>query len=258
MAARRFGGTTTRRFSSRSPFRARRPLRKVLGPQRWERGNIFITNSHTHTTETGDDLLTVFRLADACLWGDASTDISRAMMETVRSVEIGGIVGAWHTNMDVIDIVDPVPIDKIDSYMHVRNLIVGDRVTADTPGIPQPAAVSCNWFTNTTPISTTHEDQDEQYLYPTRIFHQDSIRLCPTVLLADGPGVGTNLDAFPRLQTVQSGRHAFNRKFRIRLEDDQGLYWHSASHVSNTAEVLAAELSFDTTLLGTIFYRVRF
>jgi len=258
MAARRFGGTTGRRFSSRSPFRARRSLRKVLGPQRWERGNIFILGNHSHTTETGDDFLTVFRLADACLWGDATTDISRAMMETVRSIEIGGIVGYWHTNMDVLDTVDPVPIDTINSYAWWRNLIVGDRVTADTPGVPAPAALQCNWFTNTTPVATVHEDQDEQYLYPTRIFHQDSGRLCPSVNLADGPGVGTNLAAFPRLQTVQSGRHAFNRKFRCRLEDDQGLYWHFATHVTNNAATLGAELSIDSTLVGTIFYRARF
>jgi len=190
--------------------------------------------------------------------GDMTTDQGRALAEAARCVEIGGIVGAFYTRLGPQnDPADPIDVEELQEGMHVRNLIVGDRVVADGSDQPTPAAVACNWFTNTSPVSIVHESQDEQFQFPTRIFHQRYTPLNPSAVEVAGPSATGN-GVIPRAVGTVPCRDTFNLKLRARLEDDQGLYWHCASHTPNTVNWLTSEYSAVSTMVGTIFYRIRF
>jgi len=246
--------TTSRSFPSRRRFGARRRLQVPHRPRKWERGNIYVTGTHTHDATGGPDLLTVFPLASVAsivdTVGSDAQGLGRSLTEAIRCIEIGGLVWSIDATQGWGSVSVP-PTGGDQGIIDCRALLCSDRLDASTP--PAPTALSTNWFTNTQPLTTVHETQDAATQYPVQIHHQEHWVLN----FGSIPAEALELAAFPRVQSTESSRRSRSQRLRLRLDDTQVLVLHLASHLRNAdEEVRAMEVNWCFT--GTIYYRYVF
>lgn len=243
MAARRFSRSRSRSSSSRFRSRMQRPHR----PIKWERGNIYLTADHQHE-DALVDILSIFVLARPQNIVDAdATNEGRAMSEAVRYLEIGGVIYTTSVKAVFADGIT-IPTQGDVGNIDTRTLLCSDRMDNSVP--PQPAALTPNWFTNTGPSTTVKEAQDASTLYPTQIHHQSAKHIC----IASIPDHLTALPSrHPAVQTTVNGHFTGNVRLKLRLEEDQCLTFHFASHVDTAEDGNAYAVRFTTT--GTYFYR---
>lgn len=233
----------------RRPFNRTSRLQMPHRPRKWERGNFYVKIDHEHAVGTGQDLLTILPIAYVgAIVDNQATDAGRALAQAVRCIEVGGLV--YNFLVTPVNFSGFTPPAQGDSgYVDTRILLVSDRLDSGTP--PAPVCLSTNWFTNTQPIASVNESQDEQQTFPTQIHQQDFRRTNFTSLqLADVAG------DYPGTQTVEQQRGAKNVRLRLRLQDDEVLVFHVASIVPLGEDVL--NMAVNITLVGTIFYRFVF
>lgn len=239
-AFRRFTNSK-RRFGNRSS-RLQTPHR----PRKWERGNMYFNIDHEFTSGTGDSLLTILPIAQTNRIVDGqATDVGRALSAATRNIEVGGLVYDYViSKQNFTGFFPPAQgdIGTVDS----RILLVSDRLDSSTP--PQPVCLQTNWFTNTQPLTTVNENQDEQQTFPTQIHRQHFRRHdFSSLQLSDVAG------DYPAGQAVESIRGTANVRLRLRLADDEVLAFHFASQVPLSEEIRNCTVRM--SIIGTIFYR---
>lgn len=259
MAYRRFR-RRFRGFSGRRSFRRGGLVRRVVRPPvRWERGNIFLRQQHEHTGDPSLNRINTVTLLGAVLnVGDGgTTDIGRALAQGVRRLVIGGMkfqivtrIVSWGESGTV------APEDMENAVVEYRNLICSDRLLAaesDTPsGTPQPAAILVNWFTNTKPIATVNEVQDEQNIFPTRIHWQD-FGTCDFGVQRDAGGL--DVTSLRTTQLVQPAKSGANLRLRLAVDDDSCFVWHFTTQIRDTDVIDNYNPIIEATLCGTMWYR---
>lgn len=249
-----FRRSFSRSFSrARTRFRARprSRLRIPTEPRRWEVCNlVFTTATIVDTaTPTFTSVVALAQLADH--FGDANTEQGRALNNAARFMEIGGMVFSYALNLEASGVTNTERSGIwANNRLDHRILICSDRL--DTAG--QPVSIP-DWFIPGTPLvavtGTTPGVEDEEY--PTRIHWQDRIQVSPNNLIA-GPTGGSGQ---PALQATTRAAGRANLRLRLRLTDNQGLFFHFGTRVSDvdsTENVWATNC--DVT--GTLYYRVRF
>lgn len=236
-------------------------------PIKWSRANFFFQTTHTHDIDNRG-VLTVLPLAWMVpLQGSSNTGLQLA--QAGRSIEIGGIkftaqrrlMGGANDPSATLTFLDwrDTNIRNVDTKV----LLVSDRVVIEpTSGAESPQALSTNWFTNTFPIATTPEVQDEDVQFPTRVHWQDYKNLDMSLDQAieqtqEGEEATHVIYTKSSQQTIGASSGA-NLRLRLRLQDDEVLAFHFASHCQQviTAENLEPEIDFRVT--GTLWYRLRF
>lgn len=235
--------------TKRRPFSRVSRLQTPHRPRKWERGNFYVLVDHEHAEGT-EDLLTILPIAYVgAIVDNQATDTGRALAQAVRCIEVGGLVYNFCiTPQNFSGFVPPAQGDA--GFLDARILLVSDRLDSGTP--PAPVCLTTNWFTNTQPIASVNEGQDEQQTFPTQIHQQDFRRINYTSMqLADVAG------DYPGTQTVEQQRGAKNVRLRLRLQDDEVLAFHLASRTRSGSETLL-NLGLNITLVGTIFYRFVF
>lgn len=252
MAFRRFA-PSRRRFAS-SRFRGRRGLQTPHRPRKWERGNFFIQDEHRYTDPLDPRTsLSVFVLGQTDRIADhQGTEIGRSLAEAVRYLEIGGIV--WNTSVTFqreSGFTAPEPGDS--GVIDARVLLCSDRLDGTQPA--SPAATTCNWFTNTQPITTIHETQDEQQAFPTQIHHQDFWRINSAAY--NGRPDGLDITGLATSPTVEHASRSHSKRFRVRLDDQSAFVVHFASQILTLAEA-ELDLAVSFRIMGTIYYRFVF
>lgn len=249
-----------RRSFRRSPQR-RVPRRRSFGPRlrvprepfRWEVCNVVFS-----TQTVVDDEETVFTSVVAMgqihdHFGDETTGQGRALNEAMRFLEIGGIVFSYNLNLVQAGTVQDASSGAwSDNLFDHRVLIVSDRLDQ----IGSPTAIP-NWFVPQTPlvgVSTTIPIGDTfDTEYPTRIHWQDRKQLAPSSALVNGQSTPVT----PVLQTVSNAGGRANLRLRLRLQDDQGLFFHFATRISDPV-ALTQQYIWKCDVIGTMYYRFRF
>lgn len=242
----------TSSFRSRFPARPRAFQRGKL--ERVQRAQFTFTGNITPTTGTALTATNVvFQLAAVRSLGEASTGQGRALSGWMRSIDIIGIhldwgIDDWSTNIDfVLD-----PPSQASWYTHVACMV--DRL--DGGGNPVVAA-TVPWWAVQTPVAatasaipiTTAEDGD----FPTRVLYErfdefnyglyDVTNVTANHLAQTNPRVRGRLGGF------------FKRSLRLRLNDEQGLYWGFSFAPANT---LNKPISMRHWASGALYYRVNF
>jgi len=245
---RRFGSSRGRSFSSR--FRGRR-MQTPHEPRKWERANIYLVDSHLHDTAGGRDIVTVFILAqiyDRIMDPTIDPAGSRSLSQAVRYLEVGGIVGHYACHLEDGAGVQVQPGDL--NTVHARMLLCSDRLDSASP--PGPAALLPNWFTNTQPVASIAELQDDQQSYPTQIHHQESWNFIQSGFL----GADLSGDLPFQVATERTTRTK-SQRLRLRLSDQECLVLHFATHLDTSLDE-DANLSIRMTFTGTMYYRFVF
>lgn len=238
----------------RRSFRRGVKLREPREPYRWEVGNIVIEQPYLLSAETDLVQTAVVSVAQIPFHvGDVSTGQGRALNQYARFLEIGGIVFRYHITDEAPSFGYAVTANNQAGFniMQHRILLTSDRLD----NIGQPSAIP-NWFEPNSPLVTVSattpvalaEDQD----FPTRIHWQDS-KVYGRV--AQQTGSATSVIA-PTVTTTSLHGGA-NLRLKLRLSDEHGLFFHCCTRL-NLITPSDQEFAGRYTILGTIYYRVRF
>jgi len=238
----------------------------VHRPFKWSRCNFYIPAFHSHDVDNRT-LVTVVPIAQI---NPTAGPVSAGLAEAARALHVGGIKFQVFRRLAGFNLENTATITSEDwrdtalRNVDTKFLLVSDRLVVEpTSGAVTPQALSTNWFTNTFPVATTAEVQDEDIQFPTRIHWQDykrfdaslDSRFEDTVSGGEEPSQITWLKSVQAVTPTMAGA---NLKLRLRLQDDECLAFHFASHCQQpvTAEDLEPEVEFVVT--GTLWYRVAF
>jgi len=235
----------------------------VRRPVKWSRGNFFFQVTHSHDIDSRD-ILTVVPLASMIPFGGADATDQR-MSQAMRGLRVGGVkFTAQRRLAGFAQDVQLTPDDWRDTVLRnvdTKLLLISDTMVIDSAtGAESPQALNTNWFTNTLPAASTPEVQDEDVQFPRRIHWQDYRNLDASLDSWQDFGISGGEDPSQHVylksqQTVTPNVTGANLKLRLRLQDDEALCWHFASHCQQvlTAENLEPEIDFRVT--GTIWYK---
>lgn len=238
----------------------------VRRPVAWSRANFYLSTVHSHDVDNRT-ILTVVPLAQL---NPLTGQFGGSIGEASRGIQVGGIkFTVWRQLLGFNN--DPTATISSEDWRdtNLRNvdtkfLLVSDRLVVDSgTGAVSPQALNTNWFTNTFPIATTPEVQDEDIQFPTRIHWQDYKRFDQSLggRVDDTISGGEDPSQITWTQNAIANTPSHttaNLKLRLRVQDDECLALHFASHCQSvsTATDLEPEVAFVAT--GTLWYRVKF
>lgn len=253
MAFRRSAPSRGRSFNSSSRFSRFKSRNRTHQPKRtghWQRANLRL-DAENVVSEEGVNFNTVLVIAqiDNHL-GDDLTEAGRLETNTVKFLEIGGIVFDWQMVLtdQTLDFTTPPTTD----VWRVENQIILASDRLDEEG--NPVAILSNWFTSTTPIpvAASTQQQDEDQRFPTRVHW----RHARTIAGGYGPFPDITGNYQPS-QSVVSLQGSANLRLRLALDDEHALTFHWTSVIAQNASTLSAA-AVNLTVNGSMYYRVRY
>lgn len=240
-----------RRRSTRarsSNFRRRPRTHEPKRSGHWQRGNIALFPELTVDT-SADAQITTLILAQIFrnLGGDSDVQ-GKSYGNQVKFLEIGGIVFDWR----MIFTSSRGSTAAFDNENVVGQiLLVSDRLDADG----NPAAVTSNWFTNTTPTGVAEgtETQDEDHKFPTRVHYRAARAADFNDLVLSPAG-----DHLPANRSTFSAQGSKSLRLRTRYDDEHclSLVLHLAT--DNTFPSENVQVTMKTMFVGSLYYRVVF
>jgi len=238
----------------RFPSRNRTHTVKKLG--HWQRSNFSIISQAQHDAAAEPfNIVNVLAQIDDHL-GDDTTAAGRIASNTIRTLEIGGIVFDWQLTSITLPLSSPEP-DPMARVAGVLNtlLLCTDRLDDDG----NPVAIDSDWFTNTTPtpVALATQQEDEDVRFPTRV-HWRTTRYLETGTFLPTNSLGPEY-ALPPVGVVLA-QGSKNLRLRIALNDEQTLVFHWRSVIPSgfwSPDTFAGVIA--TLLLnGSLYYRVRY
>lgn len=256
-----------RRKFTRRPFTRRRfggaRLRRPTTAGRWERSTFFVGNSSFLPAGSLSSQLVLFHLASQgmSLTQNSPVPTGVALSSMVRRLEIGGITYDWGIDWvpDSLTLQsDANPTDSTAWFMHA--LVTDKLVTESGVSIIPNSILAWEPFepefpTSVLTVSTPALQFDAEQ--PTRIHFQKTVSFnlgTPELVLSEDLQV-------PWGQPVDSRRHAtVNRRLRLSLDDDQGLFLAFASRNCDgfDASIVTGTRRFRTWARGTLYHRWKF
>lgn len=250
--------------SFRSRFR-RRGMRTAKSPQKYNRANFFIDTQQTLPSGSASEVLSYFHMGSQAvsLTGyNVASDIQRAgavMAGMVKALEIGGLVFD-HWVLPISAIAGDLGVDaQQQGIVHVQHGLLYDRQTAFA-GAYTPVSVG-SWspwqqgtpITQLGPATSQPPDISEEPNFPTRVLYRrsDTLNLAPLQVQNQQEG---NLYV-PNGQELARFRFHYNKRLRLRLDEDFGLYLYFATRNSPTFALATAERRLLHVFCGALYYR---
>lgn len=257
MAFRRFSRSRSR--FRRSPMRRGRGLRPSKALQRWQAADFFVSSAVAHPAGSGTMQIQMFQLAAQSQLITATTNTDIAFQSTVHSVQIGGLVYDWG-----VEFVggagdggggDTTDLDDMAAWYNVG--LCYDRMFFDTlGGAFFPAAIS-SWepFASDFPINIASLSSAQlEAQRPTRVLHNKSFFRdfgAPIIV-----NQGESTLHVPQYQHLAPRFGTFNRRLRLRLDQDHGLFFYVATLNTGGFSVDAAARDRVIWFRGTLYYRI--
>lgn len=248
-----------RRSSSYGRRSFRRPSRGRLrtpGQKRWEATDFFVSSVVTWPSLGGDTSLLMMHLASIQMsWqGAAGTPepVGVAMGATIRKLQVGGVVFDYGVDFNNSDVENQV-VPSL-AYALFETGLCTDKLSASVSGINPNAIQSWNPFASQFPTSelgaTTPGPVTQESIRPVRIHHRkkESVQFATKRIT-----VSEDLQVVPR-QFVDTRRGTVNKRLKLVLDDDHGLFFYFAT--LNSGGFDAAETGpVSVWFGGTLFWR---
>lgn len=250
------------RFGGRTGLRLKDPQRH----RRLEQANFFI--KEFQQVDNGSESFTIAytHLASIALSLDfqnasnAEQRVGTVLASMQRSIDVVGLHFDWQIRQGGFQTRDDG--EQRDGMVWSCFQLATDRLLA-TPAtdVPQPATLgSYDPFVNGFPTAvlgpSTPDQESRQNTLPTRV-HWTKTQ-CHYLRTADFfPSTDpTGLLSVPNGQLVDTRHPTFNRRLRVRLDDDHGLFLIWAFRTGPTFDIPdAAVRRFDRWARGTLYYR---
>lgn len=208
------------------------------------------------------ELLRFIHLASVGLGMEFAQDdaIATVMGSMTRSIDIGGIVLDY--GLALGDPLDADAVNPLNNDFLEHWEILTDRISSNTStGNPEPDAVS-SWspFSVQWPVQTLNaatdfpNDSTEQYRFPVRTHWQKTHYRTLAPLTMDTPNENT-LYFSPETPTLPRNS-TLNRRLKLRLDDQQGLFLCLATRNSPTFDAGSNFRTLRYWCRGTLYYRV--
>lgn len=248
-------------FRSRSPF-AR--TRMGVRPQKWEVATFFIDNQQTLPSGSASETLQYFHLGSIgnSLAGDQVTEpegrVGNVLGNMNRFLIIGGIVMEhWFQHNGAIPgnfVADP---QQTGTFYVEHGLLIDRQINNITNGVIPGSIGSWSPFTTDFPIasltSTAPVTAAEQNRGPTRVLYHRNGYVMAAPRQVQNTMEGTLY--VTNEQHLSSFRYLLNRRLRLRLNDEMGLYAYAATRNSATFNLATNERRVAHCFRGTLYYR---
>lgn len=267
MAYRRSG--SFKRPGYRRNFRFRRVgTHQVTRTRRWEIGQFFIDDFLTLPAGSGSQTLEFFHLASitASLTThgaamDPEERVGNVLANMQRRLEIGGLVFDWGWHMNAGIEGDESSTNMNHGDVHCSTYLLTDRLAIDPTTLDAfPVAVEA-WdpFANMFPTAflgtATPVIDSGQQLMPTRIHWHKShmMKLQPFQVVGQVEGALY----VPNGQQLERQFSTVNKRLRLSLSDEQGLYFACATRNAPSFTIDTNQRSLHRWFKGHLFYRFR-
>jgi len=252
-----------RRYTGRRSFGFRRPGTRLVTPTRkWETA-LLTVDEQTQLTNTSDfrtiiytHLASIPLSLNSLVTAGPENRIGTAMASMERSLEIGGIVIDWDITLD--QVIDGEPTVLNDGLFWSCFQLVTDRVDAKADGSMAPASIDTyDPFRTTFPMAIlTASNPDvlqKENRMPTRIHWSKTT----SHYAASIPILNSETLASTWSQRVSLQPPTLNKRLRIRLDDDQGLFCTWAFRQNTSPDATQAAFVVRRWLRGQLYYRFR-
>lgn len=252
MAFRRSNNFRQQRTNSSSRFRRPRATgnsRKTRPTQIYEWSEFHTDNEDILPDSPGVTTLIFTQLATTSTLGDPGTPDGRALGAALRHLDIGGLVFDYE-----VSVANGPEEDALASLIEGKMYCMVGLVVDRLDGSGQPASVG-SWdpFDNSIPVTDPGSISPvRDFLRPQRLLWQRTI--CWDYLTRTFSGEALNV---PNDQRVAIRNPTVNKRLRLRLEDDLGLYFIRAYRPSSAFGIGFIPLS-DFWIRGSIYYRYAF
>lgn len=256
-------GFTRRATNFRSRFRRGPQLRRPVATAKWEVGRFYFDNTRTMATGSASETLQYFHLASistsfGSAIGGTEGRVGAVFAGMQRSLEIGGIVfDVDHLHRGDLQ-GDLLPGEG--TYDMHLSLVVDtiDRIIPDGPGFPTSLDTYSPWLSSfpTAALQTTSPlDRSEPVTRPVRTYWERNvpIDLRPKIVLND---LGDTLYV-PQNQRLNTTHYLVNRRLKLRLDENQGLFLIEGTRNSANFSSGSASRIITTKLTGKLYYRYR-
>jgi len=249
----------TRRSYSK-PFRRRfgGGLRKSQTLQKWIAADFFVAITSDHPSGSATVQLNLIHLASVGLsyWGDAT----QSALDR-RAIDIGGIVFDYGIEFpsvagdadDVTNTVDITPLENMSAFYNIG--LCYDRMHLESGIGPIPDCIQ-TWepFTSDFPIGTSTPDIDQSAISrPARVlWNKTHYKNFAMQLVLNNEGSDLYV---PPLQSVQTRTGTVNRRLRLRLDQNHGLYLYCATLNEGNFAVDARALFRTVWFKGTLYWK---
>jgi len=253
------------RRASRSSFRSKprsRGTHVVTKPRRWSVCQLHTVQSFQQPNTPNALTVRMIHLAsiEMALNNTSSTSteqrVGGVLQAIERKLEIGGIVFDYGlVPTGTVDAEWVLEGNEVHSAMH----LVTDRLvlSSGSSGVLPAALPSWNPFVATFPMGTLQAStptlDSREATQPTRIHWQkhDLIELGPRNIINDLEGVLY----VPNEQKVRTRSGTVNRRLKLRLDDEQGLFLCLSLLNPNSFVMQPSSLTFQWWFRGLLYYR---
>jgi len=252
---RQFQRRPARSFNSRSRFAGSRTgIRNAKPPQRYIPADFFAAIVTDHPTGSATMQLNMIHLASVAIsyWGAAQESaVDR------KAIEVGGIVFDYGVEFPSTggDAGGGILTDLENMSTFYNVGLCYDRLVSDTTtGESVPVCIN-TWepFVSDFPINTvTPNFAQASFMRPTRVLWNKT----HYVNFATGPILNFDDDVVvPQNQPVRTRNGTVNRRLRLRLDADHGLFLHVATLNEGNFAVDPAVLFRTVWFKGTLYWR---
>lgn len=255
-------GFTKRGANFRSRFR-RSNLRRPVMTAKWEVGRFYFDNTRTMVTGSASETLQYFHIASIATSFGSAIGVEEARVGAVlaglnRSLEIGGIVfDVDHLHRG--DVQGDLAPGEATYDMHLSLVVDNlDRVVPDGPSFPTSLDTYSPWLSSfpTAALTTAAPvDRSEPITRPVRTYWERNvpIDLRPKIVLND---LGDTLYV-PQNQRLNSTHYLVNRRLKLRLDENQGLFLIEGTRNSANFNLGVSSRIITTKCVGKLYYRYR-
>lgn len=226
----------------------------------WNVGTFFFEDDNTLQASSAAEALFYVHLASVgvSLGGAASGSpeqrVGNVLAGMQRSIEIGGVVLDYGLETNALDGAD------VGAEFYLYNALVIDRQYPETTEAIVPASIqNFRPFSSTPPtaalLTGAPIPEAEEIALPTRILwsRREIYDVNPGQIVNDLEGVLY----YPNTQKVRLRNQTLNKRLRVRLSDEQGLYFVWGFRNGSTFNPNAAARNIRRWLAGHIYYRYR-